>query len=118
MKAYDQDLRDKVIYLFDSGMKRKQIAKLLSIHYETIKSWIRRYLATGDYSSRQHLNKGVPRKFDDKKAVLSYLQSNPNALAAEMRDALAPGLALNTFRDALSRMKITYKKRDHLYSER
>lgn len=118
MEAYDQDLRDRVINLLKSGMKRKQIAELLLIHYETIKSWIRRCLQTGDYSSRQHLNKGVPRKFDDKKSVLSYLKNNPNALAAEMRDALAPDLALNTFRDALSRMKITYKKRDCLYSER
>ena len=50
-------------------------------------------------------------KFTDKKAVLTYLESNPNALALEMRDALAPNLPLSTFRDALSSMKITYKKK-------
>ena len=41
MIAYSQDLRDRAIDLYNSGMKRKQIAKLLSIHYETIKSWIK-----------------------------------------------------------------------------
>ena len=60
----------------------------------------------------------MERKFTDKKAVLTYLESNPNALALEMRDALAPNLPLSTFRDALAWMKITYKKRDCVYSTR
>ena len=118
MKAYSQDLRDRVILLFESGHKRKAISKTLHIHYETIKDWVRKYKKTGDYSSKQHLNTGVTRKFTDKKAVLEYLQDNPNALAIEMRDALCPNLAISTFRDALVWMKITYKKRDCLYSER
>ena len=118
MRAYSQDLRDRVISLFESGYKRKQIVKMLDIHYETVKDWIRKYQKTGDYSSKQHLNKGVERKFTDKEAVLSYLENNPNALALEMRDSLAPSLPISTFRDALSWMKITYKKRDRVYSTR
>lgn len=118
MKAYSQDLRDRAISMFESGYKRKQISSILDIHYETIKCWIRKYLKTGDYSSKQHLNKGMKRKFTDKKAVLSYLENNPNALAQEMRDSLAPSLPLNTFRDALSWMKISYKKkRQHILKE-
>lgn len=118
MRAYSQDLRDRAITLFNSGHKRTEIAEILDIHYETIKDWVRKYLKTGDYSSKQHLNKGMKRKFTDKKAVLSYLENNPNALALELRDFLAPSLPLNTFRDALSWMKITYKKRDGVYSTR
>ena len=118
MRAYSQDLRDRAISLFESGYKRKQIVEMLDIHYETVKDWIRKYQKTGDYSSKQHLNKGMERKFTDKKAVLTYLENNPNALALEMRDSLAPDLPLGTFRDALSWMKITYKKRDCVYSTR
>ena len=118
MKAYSQDLRDRAISLFESSYKRKQISNTLGIHYETVKDWIRKYKKTGDYSSKQHLNTGVERKFTNKEAVLSYLAKNPNALAIEMRDSLAPELAISTFRDTLKRMKITYKKRDRLYSTR
>ena len=94
MKAYSQDLRDIAISLFESGYQRKQISEILDIHYETIKDWVRKYQKTGDYSSKQHLNKGVERKFTDKKAVLSYLENNPNALALEIRDSLAPNFIL------------------------
>jgi len=118
MRAYSQDLRDRAISLFESGYKRKQIVEMLDIHYETVKDWIRKYQKTGDYSSKQHLNKGMERKFTDKKAVLTYLENNPNALALEMRDSLSPNLPLGTFRDALLWMKITYKKRDFVYSTR
>ena len=75
---------------------------------------VRKYLKNGDYSSKQHLAKGAKCKFTDKEAVLRYLQTNPNALAPEIRDNVAPGLPISTFRDSLSRMKITYKKRAYI----
>lgn len=118
MRAYSQDLRDRAISLFNSGYSRKEISKILEIHYETIKDWIRKFKKTGDYSSKQHLNKGVERRFTDKEAVLEYLAEFPNSLAPELRDALAPHLPISTFRDALSWMGITYKKRDSIYAER
>lgn len=118
MKAYSQDLRDRAILLFESGHNRKQISSILNIHYETILEWIRRYTKYGDYSSKQHLNKGATRRFTDKAAVLAYLEAHPNALACEMRDAVAPEIPISTFKDSLKRMGITYKKRDSLYSER
>ena len=43
MKAYNQDLRDRVINMYNPGIKRKEISKLLSIHYEIIRLWIRMY---------------------------------------------------------------------------
>jgi transposase len=114
MKAYSQDLRDRAILLFESGHSRIQISCILDIHYETTKEWIRRYTKDGDYSSKQHLNKGATRRFTDKAAVLLYLESHPNALACEIRDAVAPELPISTFKDSLSRMGITYKKKRQL----
>jgi transposase len=73
MKAYSQDLRARAIKLFDDGYERKHIKSILSISYDTLNDWIRRYERTGDYSSRQHLNKGFARKFTDKEAVLTCL---------------------------------------------
>ena len=111
MKAYSQDLRDRAILMFDNGYSRLDISSILSVHYETIKEWIRRYLITGDYSSRQHLNQGVACKFSDKEKVLSYLSDNPDANAIMIRDAVAPDINMNTFRDSLKRMGIKNKKR-------
>ena len=114
MKAYSQDLRDRAINMYNSGIKRKQISDLLSIHYETIRLWIRMYLGSGDYSSKQHLNTGRPCTFTDKEAILHYLDTNPNPLAAEIRDDVAPDMPINAFRDTLCRMNITYIKRNLL----
>jgi transposase len=118
MKAYSQDLRDRVIAMHKQGYTAIKISQDFLIGYETAKSWIRLYKNTGDYSSRQHLNTGVKRKFTDKAAVLSYLFEHPNALATEIRDAVAPNLPISTFKDALVWMKISYKKRDCVYSKR
>jgi len=112
MKAYSQDLRDIAITMHKAGCTAKKISQTLLIHYETSKSWIKYYKKTGICNSRQHLNKGVNRKFTDKQAVLDYLEEHPNALALEMRDALAPELAMSTFRNTLQWMKITYKKKN------
>ena len=116
MKAYSQDLRTRAIKLFEDGYERKQIKSILSISYDTLNDWIRRYKKTGDYSSRQHLNKGLARKFTDKESVLQYIEAHPNALALEIRNAVAPDFPLNTFRDALAWMEITYKKREFIYT--
>ena len=118
MKAYSQDLRDRVISMHKEGYTAIKISQVFLIGYETAKSWIRLYKNTGDYSSRQHLNTGVKRKFTDKAAVLSYLSEHPNALATEIRDAVAPNLPISTFKDALVWMEISYKKRDCVYSKR
>lgn len=118
MKAYSQDLRDRAILLFNDGYNRKEISKTLNIHYETIKNWVKRYIKTGDYSSKQHLNKGVERRFTDKEAVIKYLEKHPNAISSEIRDAVAPSLPISTFKDTLSWMGITYKKKETAYIQR
>lgn len=113
MKAYSQDLRDRVINLYvHENYSRNSISQLLNISYSTVYSWIKRYIKTGDYSSKQHLNAGRPPRFTDKQAILDYIKSNPDADGIEIRNAVAPQLPMNTFYDTLHRMKITYKKKN------
>ena len=51
MKAYSQDLRDRVIDLYKtSDRSSKAISAVLKILYQTIHDWIKRYEKTGDYS--------------------------------------------------------------------
>ena len=112
MRAYSQDLRDRVIDLHKTSKYRiKAISTLLGIERHTISSWIRRYQKDGDYSSKQHLQNGRKAKFTDKEKIVEFLTANPDSQGVDIRDALAPGLAMSTFYDTLHRMKITYKKK-------
>lgn len=112
MKAYSQDLRDKVINAHKSGITVKnKLAKLFGICRDTVRDWINRYETTGDYSSKQGVGCGREQRFTDKQKILNYLTSNPDANGIEIRDALAPELPMSTFYDTMSRFGTTYKKR-------
>lgn len=112
MRAYSQDLRDRVITSYNTGEYQiNQLAIMFQISRQTIGEWIKRYKTTGDYSSRQHLGKGREIIFNDRKRVLEYLDKNPNSDGITIRDNVARNVAMSTFYDSLSRMKITYKKR-------
>ena len=73
MRAYSQDLRDRVISHYNTGEYQiKDLAKMFDMTRQTIGSWIKRYKETGDYSSRQHLSKGREIRFNDRAKVLEY----------------------------------------------
>ena len=58
MRAYSQDLRDRVISKYNTGEYQiKQLASMYQMSRQTIGEWVKRYKATGDYGSRQHLSK-------------------------------------------------------------
>lgn len=112
MKAYSQDLRDKVINLHSTyKYKIKAISDLLGIERHTISNWIRRYKENGDYSSRQHIQSGRNARFTNKEKIVEFLANNPDSRAIDIRNAVASELPMSTFYDTLHRMKITYKKR-------
>ena len=113
MRAYSQDLRDKVINKYKEGtMTMTAISKLFGICYESVRDWIKRYKEDGDYSSKQGVGCGRAIRFTDKDKILGYLKSYPDASGTGVRDAVAPDLPMSTFYDTLSRLKITYKKKN------
>jgi len=117
MKAYSQDLRDKVIFSYESNKYSKaDLSNIYSIGYKTICTWISRYETTGDYSSRQGVGCGRNPRFTDKNSILKYLSAHPDADGVEIRDAVAPELPMSTFYDTLSRFKITFKKKSQSIS--
>lgn len=116
MKAYSQDLRDRVIETYDEGILNKTaISKLFKVCYDTVLDWIKRYNKTGDYSSQQGVNCGRKVSYNDKKALLNYIAENPDADGVEIRNALVPSMPMSTFYDTLSRLEITYKKRAKIH---
>lgn len=119
MKAYGQDLRDRVIETYKAGeLNRKQISKIFMLSYYTVCDWVKMYLTTGDYSSKQGVGCGRPTLFDDKQSILNYIENNPDANGIEIRDAVAPKLQMSTFYETLSRLGITYKKRAKIQAKK
>jgi transposase len=113
MRAYSQDLRNKVINKYKEGtMTMTAISKLFGICYESVRDWVRRYTEDGDYSSKQGVGCGRVIRFTDKDKILEYLKLYPDANGIEVRDAVAPDLPMSTFYDTLARLKITYKKKN------
>ncbi|MCC8417575.1 MAG: helix-turn-helix domain-containing protein [Rickettsia endosymbiont of Bryobia graminum] len=112
MRAYSQDLRNKVINKYKEGtMTKMAISKLYGICYESGRDWVRRYTEDGDYSSKQGVGCGRVLRFDDKDKILGYLKLNLDENGIEVRIAGAPDLPISIFYDTLARLKITYKKK-------
>ena len=112
MKAYSQDLRDRVIELYKTKKYTKtELTKIFKLSYQTVFDWIKRYKESNDYSSRQHVQIGRKPRFTDKKKILEFLPDHPDRQGIDIRDSVAPGIPMSTFYDTLHRMEITYKKR-------
>ena len=111
MRAYSQDLRDKVINAFDNGTSRHCIADIFGLSYETVRRWIHRYTTNGNYSSGQHIQKGRPAMFSDNEKLILFVKSHPDLTAMEVRDELVPQMSNNGFYGLLKRCGISYKKR-------
>ena len=112
MKAYSQDLRDRVIALYKTKKYTKtELTKIFKLSYQTVFEWIKRYEESNDYSSKQHIQLGRKARFTDKKRVLEFLAQNPDSQGLDIRDALATEIPMSTFYDTLRRMRITYKKK-------
>ena len=113
MRAYSEDLRDRVISKYKTrNYKIADLSKLFNIWRHTISNWISRYNENGDYKSKQHIQTGRSTIFTDKQSILEFLISNPDSQGIDIRDAVAPRMPMSTFYDTLRRMKIIYKKKN------
>ena len=72
MRAYSHDFRDGAISLFESVYKRRQIVEMLVIHYEIVNNSIRNIKRQETIVPNNILNKGIERKFTEKKAEAEY----------------------------------------------
>lgn len=111
MKAYSQDLRERIIGAYEKNTPIPEIVALFNVCRSTVDDWIQRFIDTGDYSSMQGKLGQPPYKFNDKQAILDFITKNPDADGIAIRDAVAPELAMSTFYDTLKRLGITFKKK-------
>ncbi len=113
MKAYSQDLRERVVRACDEGRgTRQQIADLFGVSTAWIRRLLQRRRTSGSIAAKPHAG-GSPPKMDprrcDRLAVL--VTEQPDATLAELRDRLGAAVHFSTIARALMRLGLTVKKK-------
>lgn len=80
-KAYSNDLRERVIKSYESGISKGEIINIFIISLDTLNRWIRKYKETGNVEPYKR-TKYRAKKFSDE-ALLEDVLKNPSATLEE-----------------------------------
>ena len=110
MKAYSMDLRVRVLADCDAGMKTRAVARKYTVSESWVRGLKRRRAATGDVAPRPPRNRRV--SFRDRYAdrLRSAVAEDPNRTLEELRAHLGVRVAIGTLWQALTDLKISWKK--------
>lgn len=115
MKAYSQDLREKVLRAVDQGYARGEIVKLLGVSRATIKRYLKQRRETGDVAPKAIPGR-QPKKLDALQAELAaQLQAHDDVSLAEQcrlwEHSHGVKVSPSTMNEAIKRLGWTRKKR-------
>ena len=112
MKAYSQDLRERVVRACDEDRgTRSQIAAWFGVSSAWIRRLLQRRRESGSLAPRPHAG-GPLSKMDDDRCfqLLVYVTAQPDATLAELRDRLGAPVHFTTIHRALARLGLPLKK--------
>ena len=112
MRAYSNDLRERVIRASERGEEPLSIAKRLEVGFGWVYSVLRRYRATGNYEALPS-NAGMKPKLSetDLELLRQTVQKHPDATLEELKDLTGFSVSISTISRALNkRLQITVKK--------
>lgn len=111
MKAYSDDLREKVLKALQNGQPAKDVSARFDVGISWVYKIYRRYRTTGSYQALPR--PGAPRKLshDDIKKLEKLVADNPSATLKELKQMGDFSVGLTTIHKILrEELKITYKK--------
>jgi transposase len=110
MKAYSMDLRVRVLADCDAGMKTRAVARKYTVSESWVRGLKRRRAVTGEVAPRPPRNRRV--SFRDRYAdrLRSAVAEDPDRTLAELRDHPGVRVGLATLWQALTDLKISWKK--------
>src|SRR5215218_6681889 len=113
MRAYSNDLRERIVAAVERGEQSiRQLAHIFSVSLSCIVRLLQRQRKTGSVQPKPH--GGVPpRKLDAaaETRLRELVRDQPDATLAELRDRLGIPCCLMTIARALTRHRITRKKK-------
>ena len=107
--AYSIDYRKRVIEYREEGNSLRKTSKVFKVAVPTIREWERK-LREENTLDRKPLNRTF-RKLDPEK-LKQHVKEHPDAYLRERADYF--GVAVSTVAYVLARLKITYKKKEHV----
>ena len=108
--AYSTDLRERVLALYDEGLKTAKVAEQLRVS----RSWARRVKQRRDQPPK--VNGGSVAKLDEtaRRRLAQWIEQQPDATLEQLRRKVASQLhvqvSIGTLWNTLRRMKFTFKK--------
>ena len=113
MKAYSQDLRERVVRACDEGRgTRRQIADLFGVSTAWVRRLLQRRREAGTFAARPHAGGPPPKMTPDRcDRLVVLVAEQPDATLAELRDRLGAAVHLSTVGRALARLGLPVKKK-------
>jgi len=111
MKAYSNDLRERVIRANERGEAPSSIAKRLEVGFGWVYSILRRYRTTGSYEALP-LNAGMKPKLSesDLEHLRQTVKEHPDATLEELKDLTGFSVSIATIWRALKKLNLSFKK--------
>ena len=115
MKAYSQDLRERIVRAVGQGMPKSQVARTFAVSLATVKNYVRQWHQTGSLARKPIPGRprGIPVAQDA--VLVAQLRAQPDTTLAELvvRWAAVHGVAVSvaTMSRAIKRVRWTRKKR-------
>ena len=110
MKAYSMDLRVRVLADCDAGMRTRAVATKYSVSESWVRALKRRRAATGEVAPRPPRNRRVSFKDRYADRLRAAVGENPDRTLAELRAALGVRVSLGALWQALTDLKLAWKK--------
>lgn len=113
MKAYSQDLRERVIRACDARRgTRTQIAQFFQVSTAWIRRLLQRRRETGSIAALPHAGGPKPKMDDERRnRLLVLVTEQPDATLAELRERWGAPVHLTTVARVLLKFNLTVKKK-------
>jgi transposase len=111
-KAYDDDLRRKVIEAIElNGMKRCEASEFFGISRNTIHQWFQLKAETRDVKAKTTQHNGHSHKITDWDKFRAFVCAHPDKTQVELAQLWQDEVSDRTISRALKRIGFTRKKR-------
>jgi len=115
MKAYSQDLRERVVKAVDEGLSRSKIVRLFSVSEATIKRYLKMRRETGSLAPKPIPGYPPIKVGALQEGLLPQLEAHPDATLEEhckqWEAETGMKVSISTMSDAIQRLRWTRKKR-------
>jgi transposase len=115
MKAYSQDLRERVLKAVDQGMQRKEAVKLFGISESSIKRYLKLRYETGNLAPKAMVGRPPKKVGALQNGLLPQLQAHPDATLKEhcklWEQETGMRVSISTMSESIKRLEWTRKKK-------